>query len=372
MSLDSETQSFIQASERVPGRHRGCSFKRKSCEDKYKFNVKVLDKLQDAETFLDQSMDNASLAAKEKVSEGKKLINHRQKLIRIADEAEMGWKVVKEYDAHPLADDSEDEKRLYRAESRANRKAKAEKAKRRPTRRYYPYRPAATVTSQSLQPSDDGAKKPGLCFLCQKPGHWKNTCELAKRAAVGSNNKLSISCIDSNSLIVSGSQDEARVLSSDNDGILKIAEIDSFSPVGRLKSAERKWREAGANEYIMRVITEGYSIPFRELPDAKHMKNNKSARDNMNFVRAEMSKLLQKGCVTEVFEKPKVVNPLTVAFGKNGKERLVLDCRHLNEYKFKYKDINAAMQMFEKGSYLFSYDHHIMIKNKCVHILDFQ
>ena len=67
---------------------------------------------------------------------GKELINHRQKLIRIADEAEMGWKVVQEYDAHPLADDSEDEKRLYRAESRANRKAKAEKAKQRPTRRY--------------------------------------------------------------------------------------------------------------------------------------------------------------------------------------------------------------------------------------------
>ena len=75
---------------------------------------------------------------------GKELINHRQKLIRIADEAEMGWKVVQEYDAHPLADDSEDEKRLYRAESRVNRKSKAEKAKRRPTRRYNPYRPAAT------------------------------------------------------------------------------------------------------------------------------------------------------------------------------------------------------------------------------------
>ena len=79
---------------------------------------------------------------------------------------------------------------LYRAESRANRKAKAEEAKRR---RYYLYRPAVTVTSQSLQPSVEGAKKlPGLCFLCQKLDHWKNTCELAKRAAVGRNNKLSI------------------------------------------------------------------------------------------------------------------------------------------------------------------------------------
>ena len=71
-------------------------------------------------------------------------------------------------------------------------------------------------------------------------------------------------------------------------------------------------------------------------------------------------------------KRPKVVNPLTVAFGKTGKERLVLDCRHINEYlvqyRFKYEDINVAMLMFDKGFYLFSYDlkgayHHIMIKN---------
>ena len=281
----------------------------------------------------------------------------------------MGWKVVHEYDAHPLADDSEDEKRLYRAESRANRKAKAEKAKRRPVRRYNPYRPAATVTSQSLQQADEGAgsRKAGLCFLCHKPGHWKNTCELAK-GAVSSNNKLSMPRIDSNCLLASGSQDEKIV----NINISGVSETD-VSPVGRLKAAENKWQEAGANAYIMRVITEGYSIPFRELPGAKHLKNNKSARDNMNFVKTEVSKLLQKGCVSEVFEKPKVVNPLTVAFSKTGKERLVLDCRHINEfliqYKFKYEDINVAMQMFEKGYYLFSYDlkgayHHIMIKSE--------
>lgn len=311
---------------------------------------------------------------------GKELINHRQKLIRIADEAEMGWKVVKEYDTNPLADDSDDERRIYRAESRANRKAKAEKAKRSKTR-FNPYsyrqRPTATVTIPSGQPVDnygDRAAKPGLCFLCHKPGHWKNTCELAKGAA-GKNNKLSTNCFESNSLVASdnatvgsGSQHEYEALHT------TLVENDcSSSPIGRLKAAESKWRQAGANAYIMRVILEGYSIPFRELPAAKQMKNNKSARDNMQFVISEVSKLLEKQCVTEVFEKPKVINPLTVAFSKTGKKRLVLDCRHINEYlvkyKFKYEDINTATQMFRKGSYLFSYDlksayHHIMIQNE--------
>ena len=206
-------------------------------------------------------------------------------------------------------------------------------------------------------------EKRGYVSCVISRGTGKNTCELAK-GDVSSNNKLSMPCIDSNCLLASGSQDE-KIVNINISGVV--------SPVGRLKAAENKWQEAGANAYIMRVITEGYSIPFRELPGAKHLKNNKSARDNMNFVKTEVSKLLQKGCVSEVFEKPKVVNPLTVAFSKTGKERLVLDCRHINEfliqYKFKYEDINVAMQMFEKGYYLFSYDlkgayHHIMIKSE--------
>ena len=55
-----------------------------------------------------------------------------------------------------------------------------------------------------------------------------------------------------------------------------------------------------------------------------------------------------------------VVNPLTVAYSKSGKPRLVLDCRHINEYlhtfKFKYEDIKVAEAMFEKGSFLFTFD----------------
>ena len=48
----------------------GYSFKRKSCEDQYKFKAKVLDRIQDAEAFLEQTHDGASVAAREKVSKG--------------------------------------------------------------------------------------------------------------------------------------------------------------------------------------------------------------------------------------------------------------------------------------------------------------
>jgi len=46
----------------------------------------------------------------------KDMIRHRQKLVQLADSSELGWRVVSEYEANPLASDSDDEKRIYKAE----------------------------------------------------------------------------------------------------------------------------------------------------------------------------------------------------------------------------------------------------------------
>ena len=50
-------------------------------------------------------------------------------MIRIADRSEFGWATVEEYEEDELADNSDDEKRLYRAELRAGRRIKAAAAK---------------------------------------------------------------------------------------------------------------------------------------------------------------------------------------------------------------------------------------------------
>ena len=334
---------------------------------------------------------------------GKEIIGHRQKLIRIADDSEMGWRTVKEYDINPLVEDSDDEKRLLRAESRANRKAKQQKMKKS-QRRFTPYgrwsstavsTPPAHVREQSMF-SD--SRRPGLCFFCRKSGHWKKDCPELPRQ----NNKISI-------LEISRGNDEEMYLKGNEKQNIVDSKLtcDKFgpneptqnsienrtesnelwrknnqsdSPVGRLKSAKSAWETAGANDYIMRVVTEGYTLPFRELPPVKRMQNNKSARENMGFVKEEVCKLLEKGCVKEVTEVPFVTNPLTVAFNRTGKPRLVLDCRHINQYliqyKYKYEDINTALEMFDLGSYLFSYDlkgayHHISIKSEHTQYLGF-
>ena len=55
-----------------------------------------------------------------------------------------------------------------------------------------------------------------------------------------------------------------------------------------------------------------------------------------------------------------MVNPLTVAYNKKSKPRLVLDCRNVNDklhkFKFKYEDMQIARQLLEKGSHMFAFD----------------
>jgi hypothetical protein len=42
------------------------------------------------------------------VFSAKEMMARRQKLIKLADSAELGWRVVQEYEANPLASDSDD------------------------------------------------------------------------------------------------------------------------------------------------------------------------------------------------------------------------------------------------------------------------
>ena len=110
----------------------GHKFKRRGYEEQFKHNNKILSKIKEADNVLDAnnpSQEGIS-KAKEKLAEGMSLLNYRQKIIKIADSSDLGWRVVQEYEANPLADDSDDEKKLFKAEARAERKVKAEKSKK--------------------------------------------------------------------------------------------------------------------------------------------------------------------------------------------------------------------------------------------------
>ena len=308
------------------------------------------------------------------------MLSHRQKLIQLADRSELGWRVVQEYETYPLAEDSEDKMRMYKAEVQATRKLKAERAKKAKSNRIGPYKRGNGDQGQlalGVQTSTASVQKPGLCFQCGKPGHWRQECP-----GNASNNKI---CIG-NSVIFRYTSNGSDPNSNDVQSycqakIMDNGRIDNseepcksfayvISPVGRLKSHIDKWRSVEGSAYIKDVVENGYKLPLKELPPAVNLTNNKSARNNSSFVTSEISNLLEKGVVSMVKEKPVVVNPLTVAYNKKGKLRMVLDCRHVNKYihlfQIKFEDTRVAISLFGKGIYAFTYDlksayHHIDI-----------
>jgi hypothetical protein len=79
----------------------GHKFKRRGNEEQFKHN-KILSKIKEADNVLDAnnpSQEGIS-KAKEKLAEGMSLLNYRQKIIKIADSSDLGWKVVQEYDTY--------------------------------------------------------------------------------------------------------------------------------------------------------------------------------------------------------------------------------------------------------------------------------
>ena len=120
----------------------------------------------------------------------------------------------------------------------------------------------------------------------------------------------------------------------------------------------------------MNTIEFGYVIPFFQERVSALLKNNRSAFDNCDFVVKAISELLINGCIVETKDVPYVVNPLTVAISDSGKERLVLDLRHVNRYiekqKVKFEGVNEAKQYAKQGNYAVKFDlksgyHHIDI-----------
>ncbi len=70
-------------------------FNKRSCEDQYKFNANVVEKVQEAVFHLNKEQptqaDVDSAAAN--LQQGNVLLQHRQKIIKLADSSELGWKL---------------------------------------------------------------------------------------------------------------------------------------------------------------------------------------------------------------------------------------------------------------------------------------
>lgn len=126
--------------------------------------------------------EEQQLWVKKAVSEfdkGMKAITTRQRHIRIADHLELGWSVVAAYESDELADNSDDKKRLFKAEKEAERRQQKRKRKQNPTvdakkcvpEANGPELPAGRGGGMGSRPPPIRARKIGPCYYCGDFGH---------------------------------------------------------------------------------------------------------------------------------------------------------------------------------------------------------
>ena len=108
---------------------------------------------------------------------------------------------------------------------------------------------------------------------------------------------------------------------------------------GRLKEKLNVWKEIGASDWVIKILSQGYALPFTSEPEPAIFRNNLSALHNADFVTKEILDLLDSGRVREVdLSEVDTINPLSVA--DNGEKlRLILDLRYMNNF-YKCPSLN--------------------------------
>ena len=149
------------------------SFNKKSNEDQYKANKSVLEVVEDAGAALKRK---DLVKTKESLDRGMSLLKERQQLILLADKSPYGWKTVLEYKHHDLAEDEEDEKKIYGAKARAARSSKRFTARGFGSQRRGSVVPVARNSQLAvaqpptsfvrLNPQSSLNRSASLCFSC--------------------------------------------------------------------------------------------------------------------------------------------------------------------------------------------------------------
>ena len=197
-----QLMDFLEA--RFAEYERGKDKKKKDHEYNYKgnrkqaeFNEEVLENLKDIQDLVKSgSINRSGKLIKETITK----IEKRNKCIKLADRSVAGWDTVKEYLSDELASDSDDEKKMRKAEERAvSKKRKGKKdtlpsvvKRRAPTSTITrppeiatngrPDRPNSARTGGNLGIGGysgyggESSRSNDQCFRCGRYGHHRKDC----------------------------------------------------------------------------------------------------------------------------------------------------------------------------------------------------
>ena len=181
------------------------TFKKKSNRIQFELNSDVKDSLAEAKMHL-QGPSPSIEKAVEHLDSGTVVLAERNRMIELADVSEYGWSTVEEYLQRPLAEDSDDDRRIRRAEVSVGRKINRKKSYQRGRYQYrrggYNHNNHYNSNSNNNNynngdySSSRGSNQPfrgsrgrgfyprGRCFACGVRGHWARDCQYDPDAGV--------------------------------------------------------------------------------------------------------------------------------------------------------------------------------------------
>ncbi len=157
--------------------------------------------------------------------------------------------------------------------------------------------------------------------------------------------------------------------------------LDGVKVQGRLKTRKQFWRATlRASAWVTTIVSQGYSLPLLVVPPPIYRMNHQSALSEPDFVEEEIAKLVRGTCVVNCAECPWICNPLLVVANAQGKKRLVVDLRYVNQFlrvdKFKYEGLELVPVLFSQGEWFITFDlksgyHHVDINENSWKYLGF-
>ena len=168
------------------------TFKSKTNKIQYEINAELMDSMVQAKDKLVEYPPAVSKAV-ELLTEGIDVVSERNRDIEMCEQSPYGWLTVEEYKLRAVSNDSDDDRRIRRAEAavekRLDSKKKPKKGKSIPTRggynqpnnSYYPPPPPPVY----FQPFRGGRGRGAyprrnttndFCFACHTKGHWRDEC----------------------------------------------------------------------------------------------------------------------------------------------------------------------------------------------------
>ena len=170
--ISGQKEELVRLAVKRARQERPHAFRRPGNAAQYMFVEEVLEHVRDAAWQIEKVEGTRVTAALKGLKEGEALLAHRLRLIKIADRSEHGWNMIAAYENDELALDSDDEKRLSRAEKEAAKRA----TKRKPRCTTPDAAPVPLMGDLAQQTRRHGAARIGPCYSCGEIGHLSRYC----------------------------------------------------------------------------------------------------------------------------------------------------------------------------------------------------